>query len=56
MHSNIRILDFITFIDAMLHQLAMIAVTVAESRLLETKAQEIADLDAVLSVSIVSGR
>lgn len=37
-------------------QLATIAVNVNESRLLDTKAQEIAQLDNVLSVSITSGR
>ncbi len=37
-------------------QLALIAVSVAESRLLDKKAQEIAALDHVLSVSIVSGQ
>jgi len=37
-------------------QLALIAMRVAESRLLESKAAEIAQLENVLSVSIVSGR
>lgn len=37
-------------------QLAVIAVSVRESRLLDTKAAEIAAIDSVLSVSIVSGR
>lgn len=37
-------------------QLALIAMRVAESRLLESKAAEIATLENVLSVSIVSGR
>ncbi|NQU38456.1 MAG: Lrp/AsnC family transcriptional regulator [Lentisphaerae bacterium] len=37
-------------------QLATIAVTVTESRLLKAKAEEIAALQGVLSVSIVSGR
>lgn len=37
-------------------QVAVIGVNVAESRLLESKAQEIAGLPDVLSVSIVSGR
>ncbi|AEJ20019.1 Lrp/AsnC family transcriptional regulator [Gracilinema caldarium] len=37
-------------------QLALIAMRVAESRLLETKAEEVARLPNVLSVSIASGR
>lgn len=37
-------------------QLATIAVNLRESRLLETKAREISKLDAVLSVSIMSGQ
>jgi len=37
-------------------QLAVIAVNVAHSNLLDTKAQEISELPEVLSVSIVSGR
>ena len=37
-------------------QLAVIGVNVTESRLLDTKANEIAKLENVLSVSIVSGR
>lgn len=37
-------------------QLALIAMRLAESRLLESKAAEIARLENVLSVSIVSGR
>jgi Lrp/AsnC family transcriptional regulator for asnA, asnC and gidA len=37
-------------------QLALVAVSVAESRLLDTKAREISVLDHVLSVSIVSGQ
>ena len=37
-------------------QIAMIAVNVAESALLETKAAEIADLDHVQSVNITTGR
>lgn len=37
-------------------QLANIAVTISESRLLDQKAQEIARLENVLSVSITSGR
>ncbi|GAB4373267.1 MAG: Lrp/AsnC family transcriptional regulator [Spirochaetales bacterium] len=37
-------------------QLALVALTVAESRLLERKAEEIAQLPNVLSVSIISGR
>jgi Lrp/AsnC family transcriptional regulator for asnA, asnC and gidA len=37
-------------------QLALLGVCVAESRLLDTKAREIAALDHVLSASIVSGQ
>ncbi|MFA6507839.1 MAG: Lrp/AsnC family transcriptional regulator [Treponemataceae bacterium] len=37
-------------------QLAIIAMRVAESRLLESKAEEVARLENVLSVSIASGR
>lgn len=37
-------------------QLALVAMRVAESRLLETKAEELAQLPNVLSVSIASGR
>lgn len=37
-------------------QLASIAVMIAESRLLDQKAREIAELDNVLSVSIMSGQ
>lgn len=37
-------------------QLVLVAITVAESRLLERKAEEIAHLPNVLSVSITSGR
>ncbi|MCK5801494.1 MAG: Lrp/AsnC family transcriptional regulator [Lentisphaeria bacterium] len=37
-------------------QLALVSVSVSESRLLDAKAREIAALDAVQSVSIVSGR
>ncbi len=37
-------------------QLAVIGVSVTESRLLETKGQEISNLPCVLSVSLVSGR
>ncbi len=37
-------------------QLAVIGINVAETRLLDAKASEIARLDNVLSVSIVSGR
>ncbi|MFC1783447.1 Lrp/AsnC family transcriptional regulator [Planctomycetota bacterium] len=37
-------------------QLVIVSVTVTEARLLDTKAQEIAELDDVLSVSIVSGQ
>lgn len=37
-------------------QLMLIGMKVAETRLLETKAQEVASLDGVLSVSIASGR
>lgn len=37
-------------------QAALVAVNVAESALLETKARELAGLEKVLSVSIVSGR
>jgi Lrp/AsnC family transcriptional regulator for asnA, asnC and gidA len=37
-------------------QLTMIAVSIKESRLLDAKAREIAELDGVLSVSVVSGR
>lgn len=37
-------------------QLAMIAINVAESRLLDAKANEIAELEDVQSVSIVSGQ
>ena len=37
-------------------QLAVIGVNVAESRILDSKAKEIARLDNVLSVSIASGR
>jgi Lrp/AsnC family transcriptional regulator, regulator for asnA, asnC and gidA len=37
-------------------QLALIGVNVTESRLLETKGQEISGLSCVLSVSLVSGR
>ena len=37
-------------------QVAIIGVNVVESRLLDTKAEEISELDGVLSVSIVSGR
>ncbi|MDR2629842.1 MAG: Lrp/AsnC family transcriptional regulator [Spirochaetaceae bacterium] len=37
-------------------QLVLVAIRVAESRLLEAKAEEISALDNVLSVSIVSGR
>jgi len=37
-------------------QLALIAMGIAESRLLESKAKEVAGLENVLSVSIVSGR
>jgi Lrp/AsnC family transcriptional regulator for asnA, asnC and gidA len=37
-------------------QLALIAMSVAESRLLESKAKEVSALENVLSVSIVSGR
>lgn len=37
-------------------QLTLVATSVAESRLLDTKAKEIAELDHVLSVSIVSGQ
>lgn len=38
------------------HQLAVIGVSVTESRLLDAKAREISQLENVLSVSIVSGR
>lgn len=37
-------------------QLALVAVNVAESRLLEAKAEEISKIEGVLSVSIASGR
>jgi Lrp/AsnC family transcriptional regulator for asnA, asnC and gidA len=37
-------------------QLALVAMRVAESRLLESKAEEVAKLPNVLSVSIASGR
>jgi Lrp/AsnC family transcriptional regulator for asnA, asnC and gidA len=37
-------------------QLALVAMSVAESRLLESKAKEVSALENVLSVSIVSGR
>ena len=37
-------------------QLALVAATVAESRLLDAKAREIAELDHVLSVAVVSGQ
>lgn len=37
-------------------QLALIAIRVAESRLLEAKAEEVSRLENVLSVSIASGR
>jgi len=37
-------------------QLAMVAVNVAETRLLAAKAAELAELDGVLSVVLVSGR
>jgi Lrp/AsnC family transcriptional regulator for asnA, asnC and gidA len=37
-------------------QLALVAMGVAESRLLESKAKEVSALENVLSVSIVSGR
>jgi Lrp/AsnC family transcriptional regulator, regulator for asnA, asnC and gidA len=37
-------------------QLVLVAMTLAESRLLEQKAEEIASLENVLSVSIASGR
>jgi len=37
-------------------QLAAIAISINEARLLDAKAREIAELDGVLSVSIVSGR
>ncbi|MDP6490214.1 MAG: Lrp/AsnC family transcriptional regulator [Kiritimatiellia bacterium] len=37
-------------------QLAMVAVSVTESRLLDTKAREIAELDHVLSASVISGQ
>jgi Lrp/AsnC family transcriptional regulator for asnA, asnC and gidA len=37
-------------------QLALVAMRVAESRLLESKAEEVSCLENVLSVSIVSGR
>lgn len=37
-------------------QLALIGVNVAESRLLEAKAEEISRIDGVLAVSIASGR
>jgi Lrp/AsnC family transcriptional regulator, regulator for asnA, asnC and gidA len=37
-------------------QLALLGVNVAESRLLDQKAQEIAALEGVLSVAVVSGR
>jgi Lrp/AsnC family transcriptional regulator for asnA, asnC and gidA len=37
-------------------QLALVAMRVAESRLLEAKAEEVAKLENVLSVSIASGR
>ncbi|MCA1949693.1 MAG: Lrp/AsnC family transcriptional regulator [Treponema sp.] len=37
-------------------QLALVAMRVAESRLLETKAEEVSQLPNVLSVSIASGR
>jgi Lrp/AsnC family transcriptional regulator for asnA, asnC and gidA len=37
-------------------QLALVAMSIAESRLLESKAKEVSALENVLSVSIVSGR
>jgi len=37
-------------------QLVIISATVTESRLLDTKAREVSELDDVLSVSIVSGQ
>lgn len=37
-------------------QLAVVAIRVAESRLLESKAEEVSKLENVLSVSIASGR
>ena len=37
-------------------QLALLGVNVAESKLLDQKAQEIAELEGVISVAIVSGR
>lgn len=37
-------------------QLAILGVNIAESRLLDEKAREIAELEEVLSVSVVSGR
>ena len=37
-------------------QLVIISATVTESRLLDTKAQEVSELEDVLSVSIVSGQ
>ncbi len=37
-------------------QLVMVAVNIAETRLLDAKAGELAGLDGVLSVSLVSGR
>ncbi len=37
-------------------QLALVAVNVAESRLLEEKAEEVSRLEGVISVSIASGR
>lgn len=37
-------------------QLALVAVNVAESRLLEAKAEEISGIEGVLAVSIASGR
>lgn len=39
-----------------LQQLALIGINVGEASKLETKAKEIADLEHVLSVSVVSGR
>lgn len=37
-------------------QVALVAVNVAETRLLEAKAEEISQIDGVISVSILSGR
>jgi Lrp/AsnC family transcriptional regulator for asnA, asnC and gidA len=55
--SGVRVVRALINPDMLVHrQLAVVAMSVTESRFLEAKAKEVSALEHVLSVSIVSGR